>query len=231
MTARLIARLLHLKGSHVGLACSDGLYLCGRQVSTADAANWSHARRILMNRAVEAAVFENGAQTILAEGLAYDRCLVGVVTNIDSRSGLRDFHIDDAEQMAKVIRTQVDLVLPEGAAVLNAADARVAELASLCDGEVVFFAVSPETPALKTHRAAGGRSVFIRNDAIVLARGVEETEVIELAEIAGTGFAGHPEALENILAATGAAWALGIEADQIQAGIEAFDYGGAKLAA
>ena len=37
----------------------------------------------MLNRAVEAAVIENGAEVILGEGLAYDRCSVGVITNID----------------------------------------------------------------------------------------------------------------------------------------------------
>jgi cyanophycin synthetase len=31
---------------------------------------------------VQAAVMENGADTILREGLAYDRCSVGVVTDV-----------------------------------------------------------------------------------------------------------------------------------------------------
>jgi cyanophycin synthetase len=37
------------------------------------------------------------------------------------------------------VRTQVDVVLPNGAAVLNADDPLVAKMAELCDGEVIFF--------------------------------------------------------------------------------------------
>ena len=36
--------------------------------------------RLLINRNMEAAVFESNARTILSEGLPYDRCLVGVVS-------------------------------------------------------------------------------------------------------------------------------------------------------
>jgi len=225
MTARLIAHLLHLNGSNVGLACSDGLYLRERLINAVDSAHSRAARRVLMNCAVEAAVFENGARTILSEGLAYDRCQVGVVINIDSRESLREFHIDDADQMAKVMRTQIDLVLPEGAAVLNADDARVAELASLCDGEIIFFSASAETPVLSPHRAAGGKAVFVRNGAIMLGRGAEETPVMKLAEISGASCNCPAGTLENILAAVGAGWALGVDVDLMQAGIEAFDYG------
>lgn len=224
MTARLIAHLLHLNGSNVGLACSDGVYLRERLVNAADSANSHAARRILMNCMVESAVFENGARAILSEGLAYDRCQVGVVINIDPKESLREFHIDDADQMAKVMRTQVDLVLPEGAAVLNADDARVAELASLCDGEVIFFAAAAENPVLSRHRAAGGKTVFVRNGAIMLGQGTQENPIMKLAEISGASCVCHPGTLQNILAAIGAGWALGVDADLMQAGIEAFDY-------
>ena len=59
---------------------SDGLYLDRRQAQKGNCATWEAANRILLNRAIEAAVFENGSDAILAEGLAYDRCQVGVVT-------------------------------------------------------------------------------------------------------------------------------------------------------
>ncbi len=89
--ARLVAWMLHLSGKQVGLACESGLYLNRRQVQKGSAANWEAGQRLLVNRAVEAAVFENGARTILAEGLAYDRCQVGVVTDLDAAAALDGF--------------------------------------------------------------------------------------------------------------------------------------------
>ena len=50
----------------------------------------------------------------------------------------------------------------EGAAVLNARDPMVVEMAELCDGEVIF-GLSPDLPATAAHRAAGKRSVFVRD--------------------------------------------------------------------
>ncbi|MDQ5945988.1 MAG: cyanophycin synthetase, partial [Pseudomonadota bacterium] len=66
--ANLLGHLLQLTGKHVGVACSDGLFLGRRQVETRNCANWKSARRLLMARAVEAAVLENGAATIFGEG-------------------------------------------------------------------------------------------------------------------------------------------------------------------
>jgi cyanophycin synthetase len=230
MVARLVARLLHLHGAYVGLACSEGLYLHERHVERTDCSNWTAARRILMNRAVDAAVIENGSRAILSEGLAYDRCQVAVVTNIDPESSLREFYIDDAEQMGKVVRTQVDVVLPDGVAVLNAADPRVAELAPLCDGSVIFFSISPQTPILAQHRAQGGRAVFVRDGQIVLATGMQESPIPELVTLPGADLSKGSFITENILAAAGAAWALGIAVDLIRAGIETFDDGGSDAA-
>jgi cyanophycin synthetase len=227
MVARLVARLLHLQGAYVGLACSDGLFLRERRVAQSDCANWEGAQRVLINRAVQAAVFENSYRSILTEGIAYDRCQVGVVTNIDPDGSLPDLYMDDADQICKVARTQVDLVLPDGVAVLNAADSRVADLASLCDGSVMFFSISPDTPVMAHHRGQGGRTVFIRDGQIMLARGAEELPVMELALIEGADLGERSFVTENILAAVGAAWALGVGPDLMRAGIEASDFAAA----
>ncbi len=178
--ARLLAHLLHLQGVYAGLACSDGLYLNQRRIEAGDCANWQSAHRVLLNRAVKAGVFENGLRAILSEGLAYDRCQVGVVTNLDSEALLPEYHVNDSEQLANVLRTQVDVVLPDGVAVLNAADPAVLALAPLCDGEVMLFARSAALPALAQHREQGGRAVFIDGARLILATGSKQTPIATL---------------------------------------------------
>ena len=221
--ARLVARIIHLSGKHVGLACGDGLYLGQRQVEKGNRANWHAAHRVLLNRAVEAAVFENGSVSILSEGLAYDRCQVGVVANIDPADSLPEYYINNAEEMAtKVKRTQVDVVLPDGVAVLNADDPLVADMASLCDGEVIFFGIDASAPLLQEHLRQGKRAVFLRDGAVIQACGDKETKVSTVAAIPLTVGGSVTFQIENVLAAVGAAWALGISADLIRAGIELF---------
>lgn len=224
VVSRLIAWLLHLQGNYVGLACRDGLFLHQRHVKQKKSDNWQATRQVLLNRMVEAAVFENSSKAILSEGLAYDWCQVGVVTNIDPDDKLPEFYIEDADQMTKVARTQVDIVLPDGVAVLNAADARVAEFAALCDGSVIFFAVSPSTPVIVAHQAEGGRSVYVRDGNIVLATGKEEVVVSAAQERADLN-------IENSLAAIAAAWALGVSPDLMRAGIETFESTDANVTA
>ncbi len=223
--SRLIAWLLHLQGTYVGLACKDGLFLRQRQVLKKASDNWDASRQVLINRMVETAVFENSSKAILSEGLAYDWCQVGVVTNIDPADSLPDFYIDDADQMSRVARTQVDVVLPTGVAVLNAADARVAELASLCDGSVIFFAASASIAAIATHLEVGQRAVFLRDDQIVLASGKEEILIPNTTQ-------NHASLnIEIVLAAIAAAWALGVSPDLMRVGIESFEPTEAAIAA
>lgn len=223
--SRLIAWLLHLQGTYVGLACKDGLFLRQRHVLKKSGDNWDASRQILINRMVETAVFENSSKAILSEGLAYDWCQVGVVTNIDPADSLPDFYIDDADQMSRVARTQVDVVLPTGVAVLNADDARVAELASLCDGSVIFFATSANAAAIATHLEEGQRAVFLRDDQIVLASGKEEILMVNAAQDRST------LDVETVLAAIAAAWALGVSPDLMRVGIESFEPTDAAIAA
>jgi cyanophycin synthetase len=217
--ARLIAWLVHISGKHVGLACSEGLYLDGRQVVATDCATWEAGQRLLINRSIQAAVFENSSQMILGEGLAYDKCAVGVVTDAQWLPALKDFDILDAEQTFKVARTQVDVILPSGTAVLNAADAQAVELAELCDGKVIFYGLDPQQPVIAGHRDKGERAVFVRDGHIVLAQGAEEMALLPLASLKPAK-ASQPEL---VMAAVAAAWALDIPPELIGAGLRTFE--------
>lgn len=223
VAARLIARLMNLAGHHVGLACRDGMFLDRRRVEKNDCANWKAQQRLLMNRSISAAVFENDGTQILSEGLAYDRCQVGVVTGLGDTKAMEAFYISSPEQVFNVLRTQVDVVLSSGAAVLNADDTVVAGMASLCDGEVVFFSQDGKAEVLSKHRENGGRAVFMRNGEVVLCQGADETPLVALALLAQSKKGAPPQFATSVLVAVAAAWALDIDAELIRAGLETFD--------
>lgn len=226
--AKLVARFLYLSGLHVGVACSDGIFLGRRQVQKSDAANWEGGRRLLLNRGVEAAVIENGAPVILGEGLAYDRCAVGIVTNI--ASGDEDLSRWDVQPTGgeyyttprSIYRTQVDVVLPSGCAVLNAEDDLVADFAELCDGEVIFFACDAANPVLVAHLAAGKRAVTVADNRIVLRSGSDETRLCRLADAPYIGKAKKPAHVANVLAGVAAGWAIGLSQDVLATGVKTF---------
>jgi len=132
---------------------------------------------------------------------------------------LAEFYIDDQDKLFNVVRTQVDVILPHGTAVLNADDPQVVDLASLCDGNVIFYALSAEADALATHRSHGERVVFIDGLDIVLAQGSETVARIALSALR----ANVRELPGVVLAATAAAWALDITAKLIGAGLRTFE--------
>ena len=220
--AHLVERMLRLSGQRTGLACADGLYLAERQLEQRDCTDFESGRRLLVNRAVDAAVIENTARTIAEEGLAYDRCAVGVVTSVELADALPGRDIRDLDQVYSLLRTQVDVVLDDGASVLNAADPMVARMASLSDGEVIFYAANPTLPAIDGHRARGGRSVHTRDGLIVLATGGEEIILTRLASVPSLEGADE-SAVEPVLAAVAAAWALGLPTELIRSAIETIE--------
>ena len=223
LIARLVAWMQHLHGRRVGLACADGLFLDRRRVDAAPCATWEAGRRLLMNRNVEAAVIENGPEGILRHGLAYDRCLVGVVTDVSGAEALREFYIEEPRQVYNVLRTQVDVVLPEGAAVLNADDPLVVEMGSLCDGEVLFYGIDPQLPAIVEHRQQGGRAAFVRDGVLTFATGSSEVAVARLADVPVAQAAHTTIEPECLLAAAAAAWALAVPAELIRTGLQTFE--------
>ncbi|KQQ96546.1 cyanophycin synthetase [Massilia sp. Leaf139] len=219
LITRLLGCLLNATGKHAGVANGEGLYLDGRQVQKGDCTGFAFGERLLINRNVEAAVFESNARSILAGGLPYDRCTVGVVTDMGALEDVAEFHVRDGEALATVVRSQVDVILSEGAAVLNAADPEVVALAEMSDGRVIFYAMDESNPVMARHRAAGERVVFARDNAIVLAEGALETRLLDLGKIKPATVK-HPA---SVLAATAAAWALGLPHDLICGGLRAFD--------
>jgi cyanophycin synthetase len=221
-TTRLITHILSLTGRTVGMTCTDGIYISGRRIDAGDCSGPQSARSVLLHPGVEAAVLETARGGILREGLGFDRCDVAVVTNIGEGDHLGLNDIDSLEKLARVKRCIVDVVAPTGAAVLNAEDPLVAEMATHCPGSVVFFAKPGEHPLLQERRGIGGRVAFVRENSVVLADGSNEFPLISLDKVPLTHGGKVTFQVENVLAATAACWALGIPAEFIRAGLESF---------
>jgi cyanophycin synthetase len=222
-SAKLIAWLLHLQGLYTGLACADGLFMNQRCLQTRNAMDFDQGERLLVNRSVQAAVFESDARRLLTQGLPYDRCQVGIVTSMPKAAPLEDLYPGPDEKMPSYIRTQIDLVLSNGYAVLNAADEAVADLAQYSDGGVIFYAQDEHQPRLSAHRAEGGRVVFWRDGQLILAEGSKEQSVLSIQRPAVSRLL-KTETLSqcDMLIAACAAWALDLSPELIRAGVKSY---------
>jgi cyanophycin synthetase len=219
LIARLVGCLVNLTGVQVGVVSGQGLYLNHRQVVAGDSTSWEAGQRLLINRTLKTAVFESNARRILTEGLAYDKCQVGIVTDLEGADTLGEFYIRDQDDVANVVRTQIDVILPHGVAVLNADIEAVADMAELCDGETIYYAADPASPRIAAHAASGGRSVYVRDGVIVLATGSEEQRLLAVSSLV-PATAKHPT---SVLAAVAAAWALDVAPTILAAGLRTFD--------
>jgi cyanophycin synthetase len=243
-TVRLTAHLIGQTGKRLGMTTTDGVYVEGQRIDTGDCSGPKSAKNVLMHPDVDAAVFEVARGGVLREGLGFDRCDVAVVTNIGIGDHLGLNFITTTEELAVVKRVIVRNVGTQGTAVLNATDPNVVKMAATCPGHVTFFAIDPHLSVMMTHRAQGKRTLFRDGNAIVCAEGTS-VERLELSGIPLTRNGTIAFQIENVMAAVGAAWALGIDWNTIRLGLatfvsdadtapgrfNVFDYRGATLVA
>jgi len=222
LVSQLIASLLQLTSMNVGLACSKGMYFNQRQLDDRHCADWESGHRLMLNRQVDVAIIENDNRGILNDGLPYERCTIGVVTNLDPTDTVPECAINDAEDIYRVMRTQIDVVLPSGVGILNADDAEVADMARLCDGEVIFFSRFGDAPCLAEHLANNGRAIFSRDGQIVLARGNDVQPLMAINSIPLLQL--RNDALESILAAVAVGVAMNLSREIMSTGIQTFSH-------
>ena len=221
-TTRLVAHIVGCTGKKVGMTCTDGIYIHGRRIDSGDCSGPQSARSVLMNPAVDAAVLETARGGILREGLGFDFCDVGIVTNIGEGDHLGLSDIETLEQLAKVKRCVIEAVSKTGYGVLKANDPYTAEMAERCKGGVIFFAIDGNDPVLSEHRSKGGRAAFVRDNAIILAEGNTDFPLLSLERIPLTHNGRITFQVENVLAAAAACWGLGMPCEQIRLGLESF---------
>ena len=233
-TIRLLTHLLSTSGKRLGIASSDGLQFGHRHVKSKVGDRISGSQGILLHPWTELAICEISTETILREGIGFDRCQVGIVTNV-SRDQLGMNYIDTIEQMAKVKRCIVDIVLPTGTAVLNADDPLVAEMASYCKGSILYFSRSDASAVVQAHAEAGGRSLYVKDNHIVLAEGKTERTLCPVADVPLPLDGPFNFHIEAVLASLGSAWALGVTDTDLAANLRSFgsamaEAGGLSLA-
>ncbi|MBK6687556.1 MAG: cyanophycin synthetase [Deltaproteobacteria bacterium] len=221
-TTRLVGHIFTALGKKVGLTTSDGIYVGGRRIDDGDCSGPKSARVVLGHPLVEAAALETARGGILREGLGWDRADVVVVTNIGEGDHLGLNGLEHVEELAELKATLVKSVSPQGWAVLNATDPLTVAMSAVNPGGTIFFAPDPTAPVLAQHLASGGRAVFVRDRAVVIAEGALEELILPLSEIPLTMGGRIPFQVENVLAATAAAWGANVSLDAIRKGLASF---------
>lgn len=203
---RLLSHMYETAHWTVGMTLTEGTFINGEKVLSGDCSGPKSAQAVLLHPHVEVAVLETARGGILREGLAFDYCQVGVVTNL-SEDHLGISGINSLDDLAKVKQVVVEAVHSEGVAVLNAEDPRVAEMAAATNARVIYFSTNPRNPVIQAHLAEGHQAVLVEDNSIVLATGNERVDLVELTRVHFTFDGKVRFQVQNAIAATAAAWA------------------------
>jgi cyanophycin synthetase len=218
---RLVAHMYETARWTVGRTGTEGTYIGGDRIMRGDCSGPRSAQAVLLHPHVEVAVLEMARGGIIREGLGFDGCDVAVVTNVSSdHLGMKG--INTVEDLGRVKQVVVEAVNRDGAVVLNADDALVAEMSAASDAPVIYFSLQPNNPVVAAHLVDGGRCVLVEEGAIVLRTGAERSELVELSRVPFT-FAGAVRfQVANALAAVAATWGAGLNPAMIARALTTF---------
>ncbi|MEM7636390.1 MAG: Mur ligase family protein [Pseudomonadota bacterium] len=226
-TSRMLAAILKASGHTVGLWCSDGVLVDGRQMPGTGRSCYYGARRVFRHKNVTAAVLECTVGGQVMQGQYAPRCDVAVLLNVsDMHKG--QYGLDTVEDTARVKQSIVRT--STGGLVVNLDDANSAALADTWPASAVTgFSMDPQSPAVRKLISHGGRSITLSDDGeqIVLLGPAGDLEVLaRLASIPETagGTARHVAA--NAMASAGLALSLGTDIDSIRTGLEGDAFAG-----
>ncbi|MBB3190388.1 cyanophycin synthetase [Halomonas cerina] len=220
-TVRLLSHLLRQAGRNVGMACTGAIEIDNHVIMRGDYSGPQAAAIVLREPTVEYAVLEVARGGIMRRGLGFDECDVGVLLNIASdHLGEHDIHTLD--ELARCKTVVIDAVSKSGTAVLNADDPRVLAGQEWARGDIIFFTLDPDSRPIRQHVRDHGVAFTVHNERIVMRQGHVEAEVIPVVDVPIT-FEGHASFnVANALAASAAAYALGLSIADIQMGLQTF---------
>ncbi|MCZ2200578.1 cyanophycin synthetase [Cylindrospermopsis raciborskii] len=220
-TTRLLAHIYKQTGQIVGYTTTDGTYIGDFLVEAGDNTGPQSAHLILQDPTVEVAVLESARGGILRSGLGFEFANVGVVLNVAAdHLGIGD--IDTIEQLANLKSVVAEAVFPDGYAVLNADDYRVAAMAEKTKANIAYFTMNPDSELVQRHIQKGGVAAVYENGYLSIVKG-DWTHRIEKAESIPLTMSGKaPFMIANALAASLAAFVQNVTIEQIRAGLRSF---------
>ena len=220
-TTRLIAHIVKSNGTRVGYTTSDGIYVQNTLLMKGDTTGPVSAEFILRDPTVEFAVLETARGGILRAGLGFNKCDIGIVTNIqEDHLGIADIH--SLEDLARVKSVIVGAVKRTGWAVLNANSKHCLKIANNADCQVALFSTDENNAAIIAHCKKGGTAAIYENGYITIKKGDWKIRVDKVTHVPLT-FGGTVEfMIENVLAATLATFLCGYKIEDIRMSLQTF---------
>ena len=220
-TVRMISHLLKGVGYNVGMTTTDGIYLRERLIASGDMSGPHSPRVVLRDPMVDCAVLETARGGILREGLGYKMADVGVVLNVQAdHLGLKGIHT--VEDLAKVKSVVAEMVRQGGVTVLNADDEQCVDMAQYCREKIIFFSLRPSNPVIQEHIENENTAVLYDRGYITIASGEMAVPVARAVEMPLTMEGRALFNVQNALAATAVAHAMGLKIEEMRQGLVSF---------
>jgi cyanophycin synthetase len=224
-TARMIGHVARRAGLSVGWSSTDGVYVDGDLVEAGDFSGPGGAGRVLRHPGVELAVTETARGGILRRGVGVAYNDVSVVTNI-SADHLGIDGIDTLDQLAEVKAVITKITKPDGWCVLNADDPRTFAMRLGTKAQIWVFTRDPDSPSGRSVLSEGGRMTTLLEGWIcVLRPRADPFPVVQVVDVPMTLAGLSRVNVENVLAVTSAALALGFSVEQVSDGLRSFEPG------
>jgi cyanophycin synthetase len=220
-TTRLIAHIYRQTGQIVGYTTTDGIYVGEHLVEKGDTTGPQSAQMILKDPTVEVAVLETARGGLLRSGLAFESCDVGVVLNV-AADHLGIGGIDTIDQLANLKSVVAETANPDGYAVLNADDPRVAAMAERVKSKVAYFSMHPNNPLVEDHCRRGGFAAVYEHGYLSIVEGSWTLRIEKADNIPITLGGKAPFMIANALAASLTAYVNGVGIEEIRRGVRSF---------
>ena len=220
-TTRLIAHIIKSIGHRVGFTTSDGIYVQNTMLMKGDTTGPKSTEFILKDPTVEVAVLETARGGILRAGLGFSQSDIGVITNIQpDHLGISD--IETLDDLARVKSVVIESVKRDGWGILNADNEHCVRIGRRADCKVAYFSTNENNPLIQDHCHKGGVACICENGFITIKRKdwkirVHRTSLIPLTFGGTVTFM-----IENVMAATLAAYLWGVKTEDIKIALETF---------
>jgi cyanophycin synthetase len=219
-TVRLLAALVRACGRTVAYSSTDGVYDGEELVEQGDYSGFGGAARAMALKP-DVAVLETARGGILLRGIGVLHNDVAVVTNVsEDHLGLQGVHTID--QLAEVKSAVTRITRRDGWDVLNADDPRVLAMRRQATGRIWLFSMDADHPAIRDVLAEGGRATTVLDGNIAWLQHHEVHSLVPTVDVPVTLAGISSVNVQNAMAATSAALAVGLPERSVVKGLKSF---------
>lgn len=213
IVASLLNHLLRMSGRQTGLACSTGVNIAGNRITSESGANHEGHKMVLADPTVGFAILEQSALDTVSVGLAYRDLTNGIILN--SYESPEDFP-DLSRRMTEGRRLLASKVKSSGKLIINTQIPEFEEIVSGTESEIVIISREPDHPLFRDLQRDNHLVATVMGKMLVL---IDHGKMIPLvsyldAPLTYDGIAHFN--IENLLAASVAAYANGVETSEIR---------------